>query len=184
MEPTGSDPASPDAAEVRRSREDPRRGDPALVDLASLEQLRTAFRSAAQPTLADLGGAHEAQFIGPAWLRSLGPVAVRLGRMPGWCGKRFTAHHGGDGVLAGVNRTRVHGVVRDSIPITARIGPSRVDGRPALLVTYPADARFPWPRVTDELRPFGTGTLLGLTFGIPLSPPRGAPFLLHRVEGP
>jgi hypothetical protein len=56
-----------------------------------------------------------------------------------------------------------------------------MDGRPALVVSYPPDARFPWPRVRDEFRPFGPRTLLGMTFGIPLAPPGGTPFLLHRA---
>jgi hypothetical protein len=37
-------------------------------------------------------------------------------------------------------------------------------------------------RVNDELRPFGDGTLIALTLGIPLSPPGGVPFLLRRAD--
>jgi hypothetical protein len=160
--------------------------DPGTVDLGSMSALRQAFLSAPDPTLADLVGTHEGEFIGPGWLRAAGPVMTRLGRMPGWCGKRFAPAEGGPteggtADLVGVNLVRSGGQVSDSVPIKAAIGPSRLDGRPALIVVYPVDAPFPWPRVTDELRPFGDGVLLGMTFGIPASPPHGAPFLLRRT---
>jgi len=175
--------------------------DPGTVDMSSMSALREAFRNAPEPTLDDLVGTHEGEFIGPLWLRTAGPMMTRLGRMSGWCGKRFapaedgaaevgTAEFGtaddgpaGDGPahLVGVNLVRSSGGVSDSVPIKAAIGPSRLDGRPALIVGYPVDAPFPWPGVTDELRPLGDGVLLGMTFGIPGSPPHGAPFLLRRT---
>ncbi len=155
--------------------------DPGGVDLGSMGALRTAFRAAPDPELAELVGVHEADFVGPYWLRAVGPTTMRVGRMPGWCGKRFDADEDGDGVLVGANRVRRRGAVSDSVAMTARLAASQVDGRPALVVSYPADAPFPWTRVTDEFRAFGAGTLLGLTFGIPLAPPGGTPFLLHRV---
>ena len=62
----------------------------------------------------------------------------------------------------------------------AHIGPSRVDGRPALVVKYPSDARWPLNRVTDELRPLDDRTLVGLSFGLPLAPRAGVPFVLSR----
>lgn len=151
------------------------------TDLRSLSELREAFRAAPDPVLDDLVGAHDSQYVGPGWLRSAGPLSMRVLGMPGWCGKRF-APDAGDGILRGVNLVRGRGgALGDSIPMTARLEPSRMDGRPALVISYPPDARFPWPRVRDELRPFGSGTLLGMTFGIPLAPPGGAPFLLHRA---
>jgi len=66
--------------------------------------------------------------------------------------------------------------------MTARIAPSRVDGRPALVITYPSDARWPHRLVNDELRPLDELTLLGLSFGLPLAPRGGAPFILHRRD--
>jgi hypothetical protein len=154
--------------------------DPGRVDLHSLRALQSAFRAAPEPTVDDLVGEHEAEFVGPAWLRAAAPLTMRLLGMPGWCGKRFDPDSG-DGILRGVNRVRRGGVVSDSIPIAARLDASRMDGRAALVITYPPEARFPWPRVRDEFRPFGAGTLLGITFGIPLSPPGGTPFLMHRT---
>ena len=83
--------------------------------------------------------------------------------------------------MVGVNLLKSGEQVIDSIPMTAAIGPSRRDGRPALIIGYPVDAPFPWPRVTDELRPFGDSALIGVTFGIPGSLPGGTPFVLRRI---
>jgi hypothetical protein len=158
--------------------------DPVTVDLGSLSALRAAFGTAPEPTLDDLVGEHAAEFVGPAWLRSVAPTGLRILGMPGWCGKRFDPDSG-DGVLHGANRSRSgrSAAVVDSIPITARIAPSRLDGRSALVVAYPADARFPWPRVVDELRPFGSGALLGMTIWVQRLPLGVTPFLLRRIAG-
>jgi hypothetical protein len=158
--------------------------EPGTLDLHSLAALRAAFRAAPDPTLDLLVGDHASEFVGPRWLRLAAPLGMRVGRMAGWCGKRFEADGGGAGgggvVLHGANRVLRDGVRVDAIPIRARIEPSLMDGRPAIAVVYPADAPFPWPRVRDELRALGAGTLLGMTFHMPLAPPAGTPFLLHR----
>jgi hypothetical protein len=155
--------------------------DPGTVDRGSMGALRDAFRRAPEPTLADLVGTHEGELVGPKWLRAALQRALAIGGMPGWCGKRFEAGPDEpDGVAVGVNLLRREGQLRDSIPMTARIGPSRVDGRPSLVISYPHDGPFVWALVVDELRPFGAGTLLGITFEIPRVP-LGIPFLLHRV---
>jgi len=156
--------------------------DPQAVDLGSLGDLRAAFRAAPEPSLADVVGRFEAEFIGPGWMRASGPLLMRVGRMPHWYGKRFEAADATDESLVGVNLVRRDGGVIDSVPMTAAMAPSQMDGRPAVVVSYPGDAPFPWPRVTDELRPFGEGVLLGMTFGIPLAPPGGSPFLLRRTS--
>ena len=164
--------------------------DPQAVDRTSLKALQRAYRDAPEPELADMVGDRVAELVGPAWMRAAGPTTMRVGRMAGWCGKRFEPDEDGDGILHGFNRVcpgqgghgGVAGERQDSVPIVAQLGASRVDGRPAILVTYPPDAPFPWPRVTDEFRRFGEGTLLALTFGIPLAPPGGTPFLLHRMD--
>jgi hypothetical protein len=143
----------------------------------SVRVLRRAFRDAPSPELAALVGTHEAEFAG--WLRLGGPLAMRLTGMPGWLGKAFRARAGAD-MLEGENLLLRRGRLVESIPMTAKIAPSRVDGRPALVITYPPDARWPHRRVTDELRPLDECTLLGLSFGLPLAPRGGAPFVLHR----
>jgi hypothetical protein len=146
----------------------------------SVRALRRAFRTAPAPELAALVGEHEAEFAG--WLRVGGPLAMRLTGMPGWWGKRFRVPAGGGERLEGENLVRRRGRLVESIPMTAQLGPSRVDGRPALVINYPPDARWPHRHVTDELRPLDQRTLLGLSFGLPLAPRGGAPFILHRRD--
>jgi hypothetical protein len=144
----------------------------------SVHALQQAFRDAPAPELGALVGSHEATFAG--WLRLGGPLAMRLTGMPGWWGKRFRAPVGDGDSLEGENLLLRRGRLVESIPMRARIGSSRVDGRPALLISYPPDARWPHRRVNDELHPLDEGTLLGLSFGLPLAPRGGAPFILHR----
>lgn len=156
--------------------------DPEMVDLGSVRALRAAFASAPDPVPEHLVGEHRGEYVGPLWVRAASPVMMRLGRMPAWYGKRFALAEGSAHRLTGVNLLRSGDRIIDSIPMTAAIGPSRLDGRPALLISYPVDAPFPWPRVVDELRPFGETALIGVTFGIPGSLPGGTPFLLRRIE--
>jgi hypothetical protein len=155
---------------------------PELNTRGSLSALQRAFREAPAPELGALVGRHEGEYAGPAWLRLPSPLTMRLTRMPGWWGKAFRAPVAGADELEGENLLRRRGRLESSIPMRARIAPSRVDGRPALVVSYPPDAPFPWRRVNDELRPLDDRTLLGLTFGIPGAPRGGSPFVLHRRE--
>lgn len=152
----------------------------AELDLRSLTTITEAFRSAPSPVLEALVGEHEGKTIGPVWLTSLGPATLWLTGMGGWCGKAFQPLPEGGDQIVGTNLVRRRGTIRPSIPITARIASSRVDGRPAIRVDYPATARFPWRRVTDELRPLEEGVLLGLTWGIPGGPASGTPFVLRQ----
>jgi hypothetical protein len=149
-----------------------------LKPTGSVPALRRAFNEAPAPELADLIGRYEATFAG--WLRVGGALAMGLTGMAGWWGKQFRAPAHGEDSLEGENLLRRRGQLVESIPMRAHIGPSRIDGRPALVVKYPADARWPHNRVTDELRPLDDETLLGLSFGLPLAPRDGAPFLLRR----
>ncbi|WP_067897516.1 hypothetical protein [Nocardia vaccinii] len=146
---------------------------------SSLHELTTAFANARHPRLSDLLGAHDGSFAGPLWLRLPAPLLLAATGMAGWCGKSFQntrdAH-----VIAGHNLARRGGRIVESIPITAQIARARSDNGPALIVSYPPDAAWPWRHVTDELRPVDDHTLLGLTYGIPATPPAGAPFLLRR----
>ncbi len=151
------------------------------LDMGSTGALREAFRSGPDPTVEHLVGEHAGEYVGPRWVRTAGPVIMRLGRMPNWYGKRFALADDGTPTLVGVNLLRSGEQIVDSVPMTAAIGPSRLDGRPALIIGYPVDAPFPWPRVTDELRPLDDSALIGVTFGIPGSLPGGTPFLLRRT---
>jgi hypothetical protein len=142
--------------------------------------LRRAFRETPEPELSALEGRHEAKFAG--WIRVGGPPAMGLTGMLGWWGKQFRWPPGGGDSLEGENLVRRRGEIMESIPMTAEIAPSRVDGRATILIRYPPDARWPHHRVNDELRPLDEETLLGLSFGLPLSPEGGAPFILHRRD--
>jgi hypothetical protein len=150
----------------------------ASMPTGSTRDLRRAFSEAAAPELSDLIGRYEATFAG--WLQVGGPLAMGLTGMAGWWGKQFRPSANGGDALEGENLLRRNGRLVESIPMRAHIGASRVDGRPALVVKYPADARWPHNRVTDELRPLDDDTLLGLSFGLPLAPRAGAPFLLRQ----
>ena len=152
-----------------------------LNPTGSVRALERAFNEAPVPELADLIGRHEATFAG--WPRVGGPLAMRLTGMGRWWGKQFRAPADGEEILEGENLLLRRGRLVESIPLRAHIGTSRVDARPALVVKYPADARWPHNRVTDELRPLDDDTLLGLSFGLPLAPRGGAPFILHRRRG-
>lgn len=149
---------------------------------ASLSELRTAFRSARPPALSALVGDFHGSVIGPAWMRRSAPLLFRLTGMGAWCGKRFDAPESGEELLFGENRIRRNGKRVSSVPMRARIGASRVDHRPALIVTYFPEAPWPWRGVTDELRPYDDTTLVGLTFGIPGTPRGGAAFTLRELR--
>lgn len=143
-----------------------------------MRELQWRFREASEPQLEALVGRHKATFAG--WLRFGGPFAMRVTGMPGWWGKQFRASGRGGERLEGENLLRRGERLVESIPMTAEIASSRVNGRPTILIKYPPDARWPHNRVSDELRPLDEGTLLGLSFGLPLAPSGGAPFILRR----
>ncbi len=147
----------------------------------SLPSWRQVFAEAEEPDLASVVGLHQAAYLGPAWLRWGGPLGVAVLGMPGWAGKRFPLPATGADVVRGSNICRRGGRLVPSLPMTARIEPSVVDGRRAIVATYAPDARWPWRSVRDELRPVAADTLVGLSFGLPLLS-RGLPFLLvHRA---
>ena len=54
------------------------------------------------------------------------------------------------------------GVFR-AVPATVAVGPSRVDGRPALVIDY-ADSGRAFRDIRDEVREVAPGVYLGLTF--------------------
>lgn len=126
--------------------------------------------------LAQSAGDLEASFAAP--LTRVAPAGLGLVGLPHWYGKRF--RRTADGV-EGVNLVRRDGGLVEVLPMTLTEGTSWADGRPALVVTYAADAPRPWRWVRDELRaaPEGVG-IVGMTFiGLPgLRRLGGTPFLL------
>ena len=102
-------------------------------------------------------GFYHAEFTGPAWLRTIAPPGLAIGGLGGWWGKEFM----GDGT--GMNIVMRGGQLRRILQVHLELGASSVDGKPAILIRYPKDSQFPWPRVIDELRSLDETSLLGLT---------------------
>ncbi|WP_206509285.1 hypothetical protein C5142_20005 [Rhodococcus sp. BGS-1C] len=152
----------------------------------TLRKLGRAWGTLATPQLTDLVGDFEASYVGRP-LRAVAPRGLALVGLPRWYGKRFAASPNRPGTLDGQNLlrpTRGAGLT-ETLPMSAAIGSSLADGRPALLVTYPADGPRPWRWVRDEFRPWHPdGVLLGMTFvdvpGLRRAP--GTPFVLTRAR--
>lgn len=147
---------------------------------SSLGELTRTFRAAGSPSLELLLGTHQASRLGPFWMVRPASLFLAATGMPGWWGKEFTSAASGDGTMIGHNLREAEGRIVPSLPMTGRLGTSRVDGRPALVLTYGSDAPWPWRGVTDELRPVEDGVLLGLSFDIIERVPVAVPFLLER----
>lgn len=143
----------------------------------SAADLRELFRTAACPDLADVTGRLRAEIAGPAAVRIAAPIAFRLTGLSDWWGKDLRPAD--DGILAGHNLAGPDGE-RTTLALLAEIGPSRTGTGNAVLVNYPPTAPWPWRNVVDELRLLPDGTVIALTFGLPLMPGGGSPFLLRR----
>lgn len=152
-----------------------------LSSLSSLRACTAAFRDAGDPTIESLLGRLRATSIGPGWMRRAEPLFLAATGMPGWWGKEFASVEPAT-VMRGHNIVDRDGSLVPSLAMTARLGVSRVDGRPALVATYDGGAPWPWRGVRDELRPLVDGSLLGLSFGLVPPLPTPAPFLLTRVR--
>lgn len=151
----------------------------------SLRALRAAWSTLAAPELTGFEGDFQASFIGGP-LRATAPRGLALVGLPRWYGKRFAPPRPGADVLQGVNllNARNGGGLEETLPMTATIGASLADGKPALVVAYSADSPMPWRWVRDEFRVWSPGTFLGMTF-VDLPPARragGTPFMLARAS--
>jgi hypothetical protein len=145
-----------------------------MTDLVheSLGRLRRLFTSLAAP--GSLAGVYRAEFVGPAWLRTLAPPSLALGGLAGWWGKAF------DGQGGAVNIVVRDGTQRRVLPMTIAGIPSLIDGVPGLTLSYPKGSPFPWFWIVDEVRRLDEQTLLCMT----VIKPRGLrklafPFVLH-----
>lgn len=129
------------------------------------------------PALEDVVGDLCAEFVTP--LRRLAPLGLGLVGLPRWHGKRFAPT--GPGELAGINLLRAPGGgFEERLPMRAVLGAGLADGRPAVIVTYAADAPRPWRWVRDELRVLDDGVLVGMSYvDRPLLRRGGLPFLLR-----
>lgn len=96
-------------------------------------------------------GDYRAVLIGPAWFRWVAACGLALGGLPRWHGKRFRADGSGVNLL----RAATEGGARvERLVMRLRLDRSPHDGRAVVRVGYDATARFPWPAVVDELRPW------------------------------
>ncbi|MCX6396334.1 MAG: hypothetical protein NTV23_07615 [Propionibacteriales bacterium] len=131
------------------------------------------------PELDDLVGVLRAEFVAP--LRHVAPAGLGLVGLPRWHGKRFA--WAGPAELTGVNlirSTHVGGGFEERLAMRAVLGRGLADGRPAVVITYAADAPRPWRWVRDEVRVGGDGTLVGMSYvDRPLLRRGGLPFLLR-----
>lgn len=138
--------------------------------------LRKEWSALAAPRLVDVRGDLEASFVAP--LTRVAPVGLGLMGLPRWFGKRFEMD--GDQLL-GRNLVRAEDGLEETLPMTAALGPSWADDRPAMVVSYAPTSPRPWRWVRDELRLRPDGSMVGMTFvGLPLLRRLGGtPFLLH-----
>jgi hypothetical protein len=90
-------------------------------------------------------------------LRAIAPAALTVSGLGGWWGKRFNA----DGTA--VNLVKRGGTVEPRFPMRLHTVTSTLDDRPTLALMYGPENPFPWPHITDELRPLGNGAILGMT---------------------
>ncbi|WP_241385844.1 hypothetical protein [Rhodococcus sp. CH91] len=142
----------------------------------STRGLRNRFRTAHADAL-PAAGTYRAVFVGPALLRVAAPRAIALGGMPRWYGKRFA----GDGTAVNLLADTGGALLQEKLPMRVAIAPSWLDGHPAIVVSYGADAPVPWRWVRDEFRTLDERTLLGLTFAAtPASRVLASPFTLVR----
>ena len=142
------------------------------------------FRGLSQPdSLAPFLGKHRSEYIGVAPMRLPSPFAMGLAGFSDWRGKVFRPNDKDSTVLDGMNMFGDEATRTERYPMSSRIGPSSIDGKPAFIVTYPQDTRHPWCRATDELRMIDDDTLLGITFfNYPLIKYLPVPFLLRREQ--
>jgi hypothetical protein len=134
---------------------------------------RAVFLSLAAPAADELAGTFRQGVIGPGWYQRFALHMLGYAGLGDWRGKRFDA--AGNGVnLVGPTSS-------PTLPMRIRLAPSGLDGKPAAVVSYGGDARFPWPHVVDELRVLDAQTWLGVSYAtVPLVRHLTAAFLLIR----
>jgi cholesterol oxidase len=151
--------------------------EPAEMLPTSLGALRRRWGALPAPPVEALLGTRRAVFVGPRAQRAVAPRGLGLLGLPRWFGKRFEATAAG---VHGVNLLHDDGGLRAHLEMRADIEASRLDGAPALVVTYEQDAPLPWRHIRDEFRTLEDGTLLGMTvLDVPGARKAGTPFLLE-----
>lgn len=143
---------------------------PSLPDITVDDLARMTTREATDlykrgtvPSMTVLDGAPAGRMLAIAGL-DRGAVAERFAKVAGsrafpWAGKSFTS--AGDDTGAGINRLRLFGG-RDVFPFGTHVGPSAVDGQPAIILDYDLPQN-PWfiRKIHDELREVAPDLYLG-----------------------
>lgn len=121
------------------------------------------YKTGTVPSMTVLDGAPAGRMLSIAGL-DRGAVAARLAKFAGsgafpWAGKSFRSS--GDDTGAGINRIRLFGS-RDWFPFDTLVGPSAVDGQPAIILDYDVPQN-PWfiRKIHDELREVAPDLFLG-----------------------
>lgn len=144
------------------------------LDLSAAE-LRRRFADLPAPQPSRLPGRWriELPFAGP--LRLVLRATLALAGLGGWIGKQF------DGADRGVNLVRRGHLVGSTLPMALSLEPSGFDRKPALVARYPRPTRWPWHRVTEEMRALDDDTLVDLIdVALPLIRRQRIPLLLYR----
>jgi hypothetical protein len=162
--PDGTDPGT-EASGIRRLQNITQAED--LCSL-SLDTLMALFRASPAPESVRRLDGHPAG-VGVA------PIILSGGRIERWLrryaqserfiwhGKSFASLSDDDGCGWGYNRLAV-GPVLDAFPFRTFLGPSRIDGRPSLILDFDVPRNPWWERRTwDELREVGPGVFGGTT---------------------
>lgn len=123
-------------------------------ELASLGSAAALFSRLDAPD--SLAGRWRAEFIGPAWLRTVAPAGLALSPLRGWQGKRFDV----DG--RGTNLVRRGGLEGTVATMLVERRASRIDGRPVLATRYAPDAPWMIRALADEFRQLDAQRLLGM----------------------
>jgi hypothetical protein len=138
---------------------------------------RRVFSDLNAPRERDVVGVWRGELVGSPRLRRLAKSSALVTPFRGWCGKHFL----GDGTV--VNRVLRSGTEVPGVVGIVAMGPSQLDGRPALAVTYRRTALPPARWMRGEVRWLDAGVrALGMLFlpvggRVVLGP---FPFLLER----
>lgn len=150
----------------------------AMLDLsrAGLATITAYFKTLSAPEESSRQGFYHACFIGPWWLRISAGPSVALAGLAKWQGKAFvTSTQAVNIVLVGQQR-------QPMLSMTCATKPSRLDQKPALVMSYGRLAPIPWRWVHDEIRQHDDGEWLGVTIiDLPVLRHLAFPFLLKKT---
>ena len=149
-----------------------------MLDLsrAGLAAITAYFKTLSAPEESSRQGFYHARFIGPWWLRISAGPSVALAGLAQWQGKAFvTSTQAVNIVLVGQQR-------QSKLSMTCATKPSRLDQKPALVLSYGRLAPIPWRWVRDEIRQYRDDEWLSVTIiDLPVLRHVAFPFLLKKT---